>query len=88
MVVTDPGSVPREWKPSTVDDIEAETAPLSSSVMQSGNGGSTLSVQQGPKIRVCKKCGHFKPQRCHHCSVCMFTNEIIINLKLFLVIDL
>lgn len=76
VVVTDPGSVPHAWTPSTMDeDLEAETVPLASTVGQPGSGISLPalvgnSMPHSPKVRLCKKCSHYKPPRCHHCSVC------------------
>ncbi|XP_074568372.1 putative protein S-acyltransferase 14 [Curcuma longa] len=73
VVLTDPGSVPSNWKPS-VDEEIAETAPLTGTEFS----GNILNLQQpgpltdtgSPKIRYCRKCNQLKPPRCHHCSVC------------------
>ncbi|KMZ63046.1 putative Palmitoyltransferase [Zostera marina] len=73
VVITDPGSVPPNWRPSA--DEEAGVAlPLTSSdfsnpiltVQQS----EALSDQTIPRSRYCRKCNYPKPARCHHCSVC------------------
>ncbi|XP_010918308.1 probable protein S-acyltransferase 14 [Elaeis guineensis] len=73
VVLTDPGSVPPNWKP-TVDEERGEEAPLNSPDF----GNQILSYQQSanladsgsPRIRYCRKCNQLKPPRCHHCSVC------------------
>ncbi|XP_042451032.1 probable protein S-acyltransferase 14 isoform X2 [Zingiber officinale] len=73
VVLTDPGSVPSNWKPA-VDEEIAETAPLTGTEFS----GNILNLQQpgpltdtgSPKIRYCRKCNQLKPPRCHHCSVC------------------
>ncbi|XP_008776787.1 probable protein S-acyltransferase 14 [Phoenix dactylifera] len=73
VVLTDPGSIPPNWKP-TVDEERGEEAPLNG--LEFGN--QSLSFQQSvnladsgsPRIRYCRKCNQLKPPRCHHCSVC------------------
>ncbi|OWM87070.1 probable protein S-acyltransferase 14 [Punica granatum] len=64
VVLTDPGSVPPNWRP-VVDEERGESDPLS------GSDYSALqSDSSNPRIRYCRKCNQFKPPRCHHCSVC------------------
>ncbi|XP_077245135.1 putative protein S-acyltransferase 14 [Tasmannia lanceolata] len=73
VVLTDPGSVPPNWRPD-VDEEIGETVPLTTSEF----GGTGLGLQQStplpdpanPIIRYCRKCNQLKPPRCHHCSVC------------------
>ncbi|KAI6706640.1 hypothetical protein NL676_009602 [Syzygium grande] len=64
VVLTDPGSVPPNWRPS-VDEERGESDPLN---------GSDFSILQSDlshrRIRFCRKCNQPKPPRCHHCSVC------------------
>lgn len=74
VVVTDPGNVPQAWSPAMDQDLEAEAVPLAPTA-QPGLGISlpTSVVHSTPhtaKVRFCNKCNHFKPPRCHHCSVC------------------
>ncbi|KAL1961004.1 hypothetical protein VTO42DRAFT_4892 [Malbranchea cinnamomea] len=63
--LTDPGRVPRGWKPPTVrgkklnddDDVEGIVdEPLFTSIYS--------------KQRWCRKCEAFKPPRAHHCKTC------------------
>lgn len=57
-VLTEPGRVPAGWTPCGIDEEDAaETA----------TGGRR---RREPRPRFCKKCRQFKPERCHHCSVC------------------
>ncbi|XP_042474139.1 probable protein S-acyltransferase 14 isoform X1 [Zingiber officinale] len=73
VVLTDPGSVPPNWKP-VVDEESGETTPLTSMEFS----GHIINLKQpgplteiaSPRIRYCRKCNHLKPPRCHHCSVC------------------
>lgn len=64
VVLTDPGSVPPNWRP-VVDEERAEGDPLNT--MEFSILHPELSNQ---RIRYCRKCNHLKPPRCHHCSVC------------------
>ncbi|PON48392.1 Zinc finger, DHHC-type, palmitoyltransferase [Parasponia andersonii] len=64
VVLTDPGSVPPNWRPA-IDEERGEADPL--------NGSEFTGVQPDPsnqRIRYCRKCNQLKPPRCHHCSVC------------------
>ncbi|XP_078166877.1 putative protein S-acyltransferase 14 [Carex rostrata] len=70
VVLTDPGSVPPNWRPP-MDEERGETSPLTgpefaSQPLQSG----PLSDTGSPRVRYCRKCNQLKPPRCHHCSVC------------------
>ncbi|KAK1325766.1 putative S-acyltransferase [Acorus calamus] len=73
VVLTDPGSVPPNWRPS-VDEERGETEPLAGSEYN----GAVMGVQQltaigeptNTRVRYCRKCNQLKPPRCHHCSVC------------------
>ena len=51
---TDPGHVPKEWKPGWSDD----------SVTATGSNESSY------RYRWCRKCEALKPPRAHHCRVC------------------
>ena len=54
-VLTEPGRVPDGWTPPPEDEEEATQAHKSNS----------------EKLRrFCRKCTAWKPERCHHCSVC------------------
>ncbi|KAL9350100.1 hypothetical protein Peur_057355 [Populus x canadensis] len=72
-VLTDPGGVPPNWKPS-IDEESGDADPL----VGLGYEGTDLGLNQpatfgepaNPQLRVCRKCNQFKPPRCHHCSVC------------------
>ncbi|CAK9260777.1 unnamed protein product [Sphagnum jensenii] len=69
VIFTDPGGVPQSWWPSPIEDLENQTTPLASTVSPP-SGLNVPMVAQGPLVRYCRKCSHFKPPRCHHCSVC------------------
>jgi hypothetical protein len=69
VIFTDPGGVPQSWWPSPIEDLENQTTPLASTVSPP-TGLNVPIVAQGPLVRYCRKCSHFKPPRCHHCSVC------------------
>lgn len=72
-VLTDPGGVPPNWRPS-IDEESGDADPL----VGLGYEGTDLGLNQpatfgepaNPQLRVCRKCNQFKPPRCHHCSVC------------------
>lgn len=64
VVLTDPGSVPPNWRPA-IDEERGEADPL--------NGSEFINLPADPtnqRIRFCRKCNQLKPPRCHHCSVC------------------
>lgn len=66
VVLNDPGVVPPNWRPAN-DEEGGDGAPLV------GSDQSTLvSDPANQKVRFCRKCNHFKPPRCHHCSVCEY----------------
>lgn len=75
VVLTDPGTVPLNWRPG-MDEERAEVIPLTKSeygspiftLQQSGS----LSDSVNPRFRYCRKCNQLKPPRCHHCSVCEY----------------
>ncbi|KAL0904136.1 hypothetical protein M5K25_026210 [Dendrobium thyrsiflorum] len=73
VVLTDPGSVPPNWRPS-VDEEVGEGSPLSASDFNNPiltmHQSALISDPGDPRIRFCRKCNQFKPPRCHHCSVC------------------
>ena len=58
-VLTDPGTVPHGWQPF------ADRATSSGSL-----GASGASSPRPLGARWCKRCLKWKPDRCHHCSVC------------------
>ncbi|KAJ9188449.1 hypothetical protein P3X46_003808 [Hevea brasiliensis] len=64
VVLTDPGSVPSNWRP-VVEEERGEAYPLNASDF---NGLPANPSNQ--RIRYCRKCNQLKPPRCHHCSVC------------------
>ncbi|KAI3416806.1 uncharacterized protein J3R85_015072 [Psidium guajava] len=64
VVFTDPGSVPPNWRPS-IDEESGESDPLTLPDLS-----GLQSDPSNQRIRYCRKCNHFKPPRCHHCSVC------------------
>ncbi|KAJ7010845.1 hypothetical protein NC653_001335 [Populus alba x Populus x berolinensis] len=72
-VLTDPGGVPPNWRPS-IDEESGDADPL----VRLAHEGTGLDLNQSamlgepanPRTRVCRKCNWFKPPRYHHCSVC------------------
>ncbi|KAG6747986.1 hypothetical protein POTOM_047878 [Populus tomentosa] len=64
VVLTDPGSVPPNWRPA-IDEERGEADPLNGSEFS-----GVQSDQSNQRIRYCRKCNQLKPPRCHHCSVC------------------
>lgn len=64
VVLTDPGSVPPNWRP-VIDEERGEADPLNASEF-----GVMPNDPTNPRIRYCRKCNQMKPPRCHHCSVC------------------
>lgn len=73
-VLTDPGGVPPNWRPS-VDEERGDADPLIGLEHGSNFGPNQSSVFGDPanqRMRFCRKCNQFKPPRCHHCSVCKF----------------
>jgi palmitoyltransferase len=66
VVLTDPGSVPPNWRPA-IDEERGEADPLNGSEFS-----GVQSDQSNQRIRYCRKCNQLKPPRCHHCSVCKF----------------
>ncbi|KAJ6962608.1 protein S-acyltransferase 14 isoform X1 [Populus alba x Populus x berolinensis] len=72
-VLTDPGGVPPNWRPS-IDEESGDADPLVG-LAHEGTGldlnqSAMLGEPANPRTRVCRKCNWFKPPRCHHCSVC------------------
>lgn len=63
-VLTDPGSVPPNWRP-VLDEESGEIDALNGSEFS-----ALQSDQSNQDIRFCRKCTQLKPPRCHHCSVC------------------
>ncbi|XP_050227500.1 probable protein S-acyltransferase 14 [Mercurialis annua] len=72
-VITDPGGVPPNWRPS-VDVERGEADPLVGLEHGEANLGlnpfSVLGRPDNQTMRFCRKCDQFKPPRSHHCSVC------------------
>ncbi|KAG8659381.1 hypothetical protein MANES_02G033300v8 [Manihot esculenta] len=72
-VLTDPGGVPPNWRPS-IDEERGDADPLIGSEHSGSNvrlnQPSVLSDPANEGMRFCRKCNQFKPPRCHHCSVC------------------
>ncbi|KAF2836221.1 zf-DHHC-domain-containing protein [Patellaria atrata CBS 101060] len=54
---TDPGRVPKSWKPATKSSKKSDSA---------GN----YIISSKPRQRWCGKCNAGKPPRAHHCKVC------------------
>ncbi|KAG6688863.1 probable protein S-acyltransferase 14 isoform X1 [Carya illinoinensis] len=71
VVLTNPGSVPPNWRP-VMDEEKGDMDPLMSSEYEGPGLGSNRSTMNpaNPRIRFCRKCNQVKPPRCHHCSVC------------------
>ncbi|KAH8521783.1 hypothetical protein Peur_040412 [Populus x canadensis] len=72
-VLTDPGGVPPNWRPS-IDEESGDADPLVGLAHEGTGLDLNLSAMLGepanPRTRACQKCNWFKPPRCHHCSVC------------------
>ncbi|KAJ6426724.1 hypothetical protein OIU84_022337 [Salix udensis] len=72
-VLTDPGGVPPNWRPS-IDEESGDADPLVRLAREDPdldlNQSTMLGEPANPRTRVCRKCNRFKPSRCHHCSVC------------------
>ncbi|KDP42560.1 hypothetical protein JCGZ_24334 [Jatropha curcas] len=69
-VLTDPGGVPPNWRPS-IDEERGETDALMEHGANLGSDrSSVLGEPANQRTRFCRKCNQFKPPRCHHCSVC------------------
>lgn len=66
VVLTDPGSVPPNWRPA-MDEERGDADPLTGP-----DFGGLPSDPSNPRVRYCRKCNQPKPPRCHHCSVCEF----------------
>ncbi|KAI0488176.1 hypothetical protein KFK09_028003 [Dendrobium nobile] len=85
VVLTDPGSVPPNWRPS-VDEEVGEGAPLSASDFNNPiltmHQSTLISDPGDPRIRFCRKCNQFKPPRCHHCSFYTFLETTLVTLSL------
>ncbi|CAM8910983.1 unnamed protein product [Rhodiola kirilowii] len=64
VVLTDPGSVPPNWRP-VMDEENGENDPL-----RELDFSNMQFDPSNPNVRYCRKCNHLKPPRCHHCSVC------------------
>ncbi|XWS61907.1 hypothetical protein CRYUN_Cryun07bG0164700 [Craigia yunnanensis] len=73
VVLTDPGSVPPNWRPLR-DEEKGDADPLVGLGYGSAELGSNQLAMPGDSknqnIRFCQKCNQFKPPRTHHCSVC------------------
>ncbi|KAF5729907.1 protein S-acyltransferase 14 [Tripterygium wilfordii] len=73
VVLTDPGGVPRNWRPP-MDEERGDTDPLVGAqdgpIGVDSNQFPMPGDAAGQKTRLCRKCNQFKPPRCHHCSVC------------------
>eukprot|EP01018_Ginkgo_biloba_P013010 Gb_10049 [translate_table: standard] len=76
VVLTDPGTVPQNWRPMVdEEDAEAQAMPISASLSPVSNAITcpqplVSGMSQIPGLRYCTKCQNNKPPRCHHCSVC------------------
>ncbi|KAK6918197.1 Palmitoyltransferase, DHHC domain [Dillenia turbinata] len=75
VVFQDPGSVPENWRPDTVDaNLEVGSTEALTDVIVPENSASTWVPSEGiesrPVAGYCSRCHNGKPPRCHHCSVC------------------
>jgi len=90
VVLTDPGSVPTNWRRAAVDEESGEAIALTSSEFNnpilSLQQSSSLADSGNPRIRYCRKCNQLKPPRCHHCSVCKLLHLSIFMLPLVLIL--
>ena len=83
VVFCDPGSVPENWKPVMEEGNfeEGTSMPLSDFAVPE-NLASTLSssdgVERRPAVGYCSHCENGKPPRCHHCSVCKLSLQLIL----------
>ncbi|KAK6947652.1 Palmitoyltransferase, DHHC domain [Dillenia turbinata] len=66
VVLTDPGHVPPNWRPS-IDEERGEVDPL---VVSDAQYCPIPPDSRAQQVRFCRKCNQMKPPRCHHCSVC------------------
>lgn len=71
-VLTDPGTVPANWRPNV--DEESGGPPVLTS-LEFGKGmllhqPGVVADSGNLAIRHCRKCNQLKPPRCHHCSAC------------------
>lgn len=58
-MTTNPGAVPPDAKPVNFPDEDIDL---------NGNGDEEQKPP-GPKMRLCRRCNAFKPQRAHHCRL-------------------
>lgn len=75
VVLTDPGSVPQDWRPIVDEEAaEAQTMPISATLPSISNTTCPQPLVGGmaqiPGLRYCTKCENIKPPRSHHCRVC------------------
>ena len=56
-VLTEPGLVPDDWIPPSDCELERDLS-------------EQASLCSEKRKRFCRKCAKWKPDRCHHCSVC------------------
>jgi len=59
---TEPGTIPKDWKPPNVTEEEMEYAKVEPK--------QPVRNTYHRKIRWCRKCEAFKPPRAHHCKCC------------------
>lgn len=89
VLVTDPGGVPLNWRPE-IDEEAGQGVPLVESEYSGAGLVSNQSVMAfdpaNQKVRFCRKCNHFKPPRCHHCSVCKYFHISFSILKILIVV--
>lgn len=74
MVFTEPGTVPPNYRPATVDEENGESVALTSAEFNNPiltlQQSTSLADFANQRVRYCRKCNQLKPPRCHHCSVC------------------
>lgn len=69
VVNTDPGAVPKGWKPALLATT-SEDAGDNLKDAQGGTRAADPSHNEIGDLRYCKKCENFKAPRSHHCRYC------------------
>jgi len=68
-IITDPGSVPKKWKPENIDE---EKLKQIQEMSHKGYKEVPKDFNSITSVKWCRKCPqhHWKPPRAHHCSEC------------------
>ncbi|MED6182729.1 hypothetical protein PIB30_031372 [Stylosanthes scabra] len=78
VVFTDPGYVPLNWTPKFDEEKDmSDRADLLAESVVVDDG-----QPQHRNVRFCRKCNHFKPPRCHHCSFYTFLGSTLVTVSL------